>query len=326
MPIPMIASTVKQRQLAGGKVFFDVFVNNVKTGERYLGLTPGFTVDIKSDKIQSYSSENGVRELDDETLTSVTRAGKLAVRQISEENLALFFAAQASVHVQVAGVVAGEAANVLPDRHYQLGATVANPSGARNVNTVTAAANPAIAAWQSAHAYTLGAQVKPAASPLYAYQALSAGTSGASAPSWPTAVGDVVTDGTVSWVCIGILAPVLDTDYTVDEARARVYVLPAARVSSQYPMPWAFGYTKTAASRPQLKTGGLVSVSGALRFEAHNLKGANRDLYGANVLLAPSGAIVFKDDSPKYGELSFEISFSDGLNGEPALIIDGQPV
>lgn len=97
-------------------------------------------------------------------------------------------------------------------------------------------------------------------------------------------------------------------------------------MSSQYPMPWMFGYTKTAASRDQLKTGGLTSLSGALRFEAHNLKGENRDLYGANVLLAPSGDIVFKDDSPKYGELSFEISFSDGLNGEPALIIDGQAV
>lgn len=325
--MPTIASTTKQRQLAGGKLFFDLFnAAGQKTGERYLGATPGFTVAIKSDKIQSYAAENGIRELDDETITSITRTGKITVRQISLENLALFFAAQSSVQAQLAGAVTGEDVWVLPDRFYQLGATVANPSGVRNVTSVTVTASAAIAAWQSSHAYALGAHVKPAATPLYAYQAITAGTSGASAPTWPTTVGDVVTDGGVSWVCIGILAPVLDTDYTVDTARARVYTLPGARVSSQYPMPWALGYTKTAASRDQLKTGGLTSNSGALRFEAHNIKGNNRDLYGANVLLAPSGDIVFKDDSPKYGELSFEISFSDGLNGEPALIIDGQAV
>ncbi len=84
----MTASTVAQRLIPGGKIYFDLFNAALeKTGERYLGLTPGFTISIASDKIQSYSAENGLQELDDETLVKITRTGKLTVRQISMENL-----------------------------------------------------------------------------------------------------------------------------------------------------------------------------------------------------------------------------------------------
>ena len=321
-----IASTITQRTVAAGKTYFDLFnAAGVKTGERYLGLTPGFTVSIKSDMIESYSSESGIRQLDDRTLVSVTRTGKITVRQASLENLALFVGGSALTAAQASGTVSGEAVSVLADRHYQLGTTIANPSGVRNVTSITAVAGAMDAAAVTT-AYALGDIVDPATSPLYAYQCTVAGTSGAAAPTWPTVVGATVTDGTVTWVCIGILIPVLNTDFTVSEATGRVYVLPTARVSATIPMPWVFGYTKAAASRDQISTAGLPSVYGAMRFIAANAKGANRDLYGCNVMLAPTGDWILSADDPKYVELEFEISFSVGANGEPALIIDGQAV
>lgn len=318
------ASSTAQRLIPGGKIFFDAF-NTVgaKIGERYIGLTPGFTVTIASDKVESYSAESGTRQLDDQTLVTITRTGKLTVRQISLENLALFLAGSVATPAQASGAVSNEAVSVLADRYYQLGASTANPSGVRSVSSVTVATG-SVATWAATTAYALGAQVKPATSPLHIYQATTAGTSGGSAPTWPTTIGATVTDGTVTWTCIGIITPALDTDYTVDADLARVYVLPTAKVSSTYPVPWLFGYTKSAVSREQLKTAGTADVYGALRFVAFNMKGTNRDLYASNVLLAPAGDIVFKADDPAYAELSFDLTFNEGANAEPALIIDGR--
>ena len=328
----MAASTTAQRLIPGGKIYFDLFdANSNQTGERYLGLTPGFTISIKSDKIESYSAESGLRQLDDQTLVTITRSGKLTVRQISMENLGMFFAGQSAIAAQSTGTVSGELVSVLADRYYQLGDTIANPTGVRSVSAVTVASGT-IATAAISTAYALGAQVKPATSPLYAFQCTTAGTSGGSAPTWVNTVGATVTDGTVTWTCIGILTPVLSTDYTVDATMGRVYVLPStastpagtARVHPSYSMPWSFGYTKSAVSREQMLSSGKADVYGALRFIAANAKGANRDVYGVNVLLSPSGDIVFKEDSPKYADLSFDLTFNVGANGESALIIDGQ--
>jgi len=322
----MTASTVAQRLIPGGKIYFDLFDENLaKTGERYLGLTPGFTLSIASEKIQSYSAEAGLQELDDETLIKITRTGKLTVRQISMENLGMFLAGSASTATQAGASITNEAISILSDRYYQLGATVANPSGVRSVSAVSLA-TASVSAAATSTAYALGAKVKPAATPLYIYQCTTAGTSAGSAPTWPTTVGATVTDGTVVWTNIGIITPVENTDYTVDLTMGRIYILPTARISATYPVACLAAYTTSAVSREQLATGGTADVYGALRFIAANAKGTNRDVYGCNVLLAPSGDIIFKADSPAYAELSFDLSFNIGANGEAALMIDGRAV
>jgi len=322
----MTASTVTQRLIPGGKLYFDLFdANLAKTGERYLGLTPGFTISIASEKIQSYSAETGLQQLDDETLVKITRTGKMTVRQISMENLGMFLAGQAATAAQASASVTNEAISILADRYYQLGALTANPSGVRSVSAVTIT-TAAVSAAATSTAYAVGDQVKQASSPTHIYQCTTAGTSGGSAPTWPTTIGATVTDGTAVWTCIGIITLVENTDYSVDLTMGRIYILPTARISGTYAVSALAAYTKSAVSREQLLTSGVADVYGALRFIASNAKGTNRDIFAPNVLLAPSGEIVVKADSPAYAELSFDLSFNVGANAEPALIIDGRAV
>lgn len=129
--------------LGRGQVFFDPFVPGTlnRTGERYLGNTPEFNINIASELLDHFNSDEGVRTKDDSVTLEITRSGSLIVDDISADNLALFLLGNRSTHSQASGSgVTSTFTDVYRDRWYQLGQTASNPGGDRNVSAVTVTA------------------------------------------------------------------------------------------------------------------------------------------------------------------------------------------
>lgn len=59
-------------------------------------------------------------------------------------------------------------------------------------------------------AYEVGQIVRPATGNGYVYMCHTAGTSAGTIPTWPTVIGDEVTDGSVQWVNVGRMVSVID--------------------------------------------------------------------------------------------------------------------
>jgi hypothetical protein len=80
-----------------------------------------------------------------------------------------------------------------------------------NIARIVWAFTPSTAwAWQASHAYAIGSVARPASANGHLYQASTAGTTGASAPTWPTG-GGTVTDGTAVWTDLGTSATAIQT-------------------------------------------------------------------------------------------------------------------
>lgn len=130
----------KNYVLGRGKLYFDPFASGTKnkTGERYLGNTTEFNINIESESLDHFDSDQGVRTKDDSVILELTRTGAMTTDNISEENAALFVLGDVSDVSQTSTPVTDENLGpVIPGRFYQLGATSANPQGVRGVTSVT---------------------------------------------------------------------------------------------------------------------------------------------------------------------------------------------
>jgi hypothetical protein len=132
-----ISNVTNQYSIPRGRVYFDLFDSaGNKTGERELGNSPGFSIEIATEKAEHYSSETGLRQKDASVVLQVDRTATLQIDNMSLENTALFFSGTASTITQSIDAAASETLTVKTDRSYQLGVTESMPVGVRNISNV----------------------------------------------------------------------------------------------------------------------------------------------------------------------------------------------
>lgn len=124
--------------LGAGKIYFEPEnTSGVLTGgERYLAETPGFGVNVTPESLEDWSSDGPVAEKLLDITTKVNRAGTLTLKDALIDNIALFVAGAVSTVTQAATPVVDEPITLYKDRWVQLGRSLSNPTGVRNVSAV----------------------------------------------------------------------------------------------------------------------------------------------------------------------------------------------
>lgn len=97
--------------------------------------------------------------------------------------------------------------------------------------------------------YALGAAIKPATPNGYYYRVTTAGTSGGTIPTYPTVIGQTVTDGAVVYTTAGKEAVAAGVDYDVTGSGIFVY-----STSTGGGEVWTVGYTKEVTEVVQALT------------------------------------------------------------------------
>lgn len=131
-------SHTNQIVLGAGQLFFDPFdANGAKTGERYYGDTPGFSINVTSEKVEVFNSDTAIAELLANIATKVTRTATILAQDISVANLTTFALATLDSAAQSSSSVTDHPiAGVLQGRWYQIGVSSTFPTGARALSAV----------------------------------------------------------------------------------------------------------------------------------------------------------------------------------------------
>lgn len=123
---------------------------------------------------------------------------------------------------------------------------------------------------------------------------------------------DSVTDGTDPLV--------VDTDYTIDLALGRIYIVAGGGGDGE---DVVVTYDAVEHTRPRVLTADSVTVDGALRYISANPKGNQRDYYFPYVQLTPNGDYTFKGD--EWQALPFTAEVLKYDDNTAAVWIDGRP-
>lgn len=150
--------------LGRGELYFDKFVPGTfnKTGERYLGNSPELNLTTESETLDHYNSDRGIRVKDKSILLEKSDSGTFILDEISTENVALWFLGDVSVVAQSAAtsVVQNIPANrIKPGTYIQLGESLANPTGHRNVALTSVTSDPVGTTYSLNVDYTIDAEL-----------------------------------------------------------------------------------------------------------------------------------------------------------------------
>lgn len=115
------------------------------------------------------------------------------------------------------------------------------------------------------------------------------------------------------------------TDYQLDAAMGRIYIIPGGGISADDVLH--VDYTPAANSRNRVSSGALATVYGALRVVADNDQGDNQDLFAPYAALTASGSLPVITDDTEVVSMTFDVEFLvpvDTSLGASAIYIDGR--
>lgn len=233
-----MATDLDYSLLGSGRIYAEEIGGN--TGLLEIGNCSAFGLAVEEDekKLLNFKQGGGGTQNSVKRVTAVT--ANLTAHDVKPDNLARFgYGTKSSV---AAGAVTGETA-VGRKNTFVAFANLNDESVAPVVAVGTGAATRA-----NTTAYALNALIVPAVPNGYYYKVTTAGTSGGTVPTFPTEVGDTVTDGTVVLTCMGKTSLTAGTDY--DVRKGGIVVLDAAEFTDGETL--SMGYTKALASKVQL--------------------------------------------------------------------------
>lgn len=200
-----------------------------------------FSVSEEEKKLKDFTSGGGGTKNSVKRIDSVTAA--FTMHDINAANLAR--ALYGSTGAVASAAVSGESVTVYPEA---MSPFAFMPAATPAPTLVPAQASAT--ARTSTPTLTLGQYYTPAVTNGYYYKVTTAGTGGASPPTFPTVVGTSVSDGTATVVCAGKTTLVAGTDYEI--RGGGVYVFSSATIAGEV---WTVGYTKAATDVVQAITG-----------------------------------------------------------------------
>jgi len=137
----------------------------------------------------------------------------------------------------------------------------------------------------------------------------------------PTGVRDV--SSVVVTNAAGSTTYVLDTDYRLNAALGRVYIIPGGSIADDQVIH--VDYTPAAGARVQVTSGNAGRLTAAVRFIAANANGTNRDLYIASASLSPEGELPLITED-ELASFTLNVGVSEKNSQTAAIIIDGRHV
>lgn len=145
--------------LGRGKVYFDRYAAGTtnKTGERYMGATPSFSVSAETTDLDHFSSEEGTQVKDESVTLRVDYTGALTVEDMSGPNTSLFFFGQDEVATVAAAVGEVDNFTAVQGFFYQLGMSDAKPEGVSHVSNVVVTDVGAVTTFVADTDYTVDA-------------------------------------------------------------------------------------------------------------------------------------------------------------------------
>lgn len=291
---------VAEGGIYSGNVYLDVYdsITGLLTGERDVGNTRNLTFDPPSyeKKEKTGKRVENFGQTIESVLMKQTQALKFTLDDINKENLVIaMFGADSVVNVSASSVT-GEEITAHLDKYSKLTKRKIKTSPAVVVKAETPSE------WEDLQAYALAAFVEPVTPNGYRYECTTAGTSGATEPTWGTpVVGGTVSDGTVVWTCRK-LTYALTTDYEVESTAGMIKPLSTGTITEGQTLVVDFSYN--AYTGYNITANEVTAIYAQIRLIGKNV--VNNDdveVLAHRVSLIPTGGINWITDD--FGTLEF---------------------